>query len=618
MLPTIYQNYIHKSRYARWLEDAGRRETWQETVNRYINFFSEKPINPSELKELEQAILNLEVMPSMRCMMTAGPALQKDNVAGYNCAYTAIDNPRVFDEIMYILMCGTGVGFSVERRNVEKLPQIADEFHSTDTTLQVHDSKIGWAKAYRQLIALLYSGSIPKYDLSKIRPAGSPLKTFGGRASGPDPLDQLFRFTIEIFKRAAGRRLTSLECHDIVCKIAEVVVCGGVRRSALLSLSNLTDERMRQAKMGNWFDTDVQRALANNSVAYTEKPDVNAFLQEWLALYQSKAGERGIFNRVACTKMAPERRQTDNIAWGTNPCSEIVLRSKQFCNLSEVVARPHDTEESLMRKIKLATLAGTLQSTLTDFRYLSAQWRTNTEEERLLGVSITGITDCPILSNSPGILEWLKKYAIQCNKEYAAQLGIPASAAITCVKPSGTVSQLVDSSSGLHPRYAPYYIRRVRADNKDPLCRTLIEANVPWEQSKTNPNEIIFSFPMKAPDNAVCVKDVNAETQLELWKKWALEFCEHKPSLTVYVKEDEWINTAAWVYANFDIVNGISFFPHNDHIYPQAPYEEITKEEYEKLSSQFPKSIDFDSIPETNDLTTASQELACIGGACEL
>lgn len=618
MLPTVYQNYIHKSRYARWLESAGRRETWQETVKRYIDFFSEKPVDPSELQELEQAILNLEVMPSMRCMMTAGPALQKDNVAGYNCAYTAIDNPRVFDEIMYILMCGTGVGFSVERRNVEKLPQIADEFHFTDTTLQVHDSKIGWAKAYRQLIALLYSGSIPKYDLSKVRPAGAPLKTFGGRASGPDPLDQLFKFTIETFKRAAGRRLTSIECHDIVCKIAEVVVCGGVRRSALLSLSNLTDERMRQAKMGNWFDTDVHRALANNSVAYTEKPDVNAFLQEWLALYQSKAGERGIFNRVACTKMAPERRQTDNIVWGTNPCSEIVLRSKQFCNLSEVVARPNDTEESLMRKIRLATLAGTLQSTLTNFRYLSSAWKVNTEEERLLGVSITGITDCPILSTSPGILGRLKEHAIKCNEKYAAQLGISASAAITCVKPSGTVSQLVDSSSGLHPRYAPYYIRRVRSDSKDPLCRTLIEANVPWEQSRTNPNEIVFSFPMKAPDNAVCIKDVDAKTQLELWKKWALEFCEHKPSLTVYVKEDEWISTAAWVYANFDIVNGISFFPHNDHIYPQAPYEEITKEEYERLMSQFPKHIDFDNIPETNDLTTASQELACIGGACEL
>lgn len=623
MLPNTYQNYIHKSRYARYREDAGRRETWDETVGRYITYFNDR-LTPSQrrklpMTELRDAIANLQVMPSMRCMMTAGEALDKDNVAGYNCAYVAVDNQRVFDEIMYILMCGTGVGFSVERRNVEKLPVIADEFHDSTTIINVPDSKLGWASSYRTLISLLYNGQLPKWNLVNIRPAGSRLRTFGGRASGPKPLEDLFRFTIATFKGAAGRRLNSLECHDIICKIAEVVVCGGVRRSALISLSNLTDERMRNAKMGNWFETSVHRSLANNSVAYTETPDVGIFLEEWTSLYRSKAGERGIFNRCAAEKLAPERRITEGYSFGTNPCSEIVLRSKQFCNLSEVVARPEDTKETLKAKIRLATLAGTLQATLTDFRYLSKEWVRNTEEERLLGVSITGILDSVFLQTvDADTLKELRDYAVTCNEEFAKVLGIPPSAAVTCVKPSGTVSQLVNSSSGLHPRYSKYYVRRVRADKHDPLCKLLSDSGIPNETSFTNPNENVFSFPISGPDHGVYVKDRTAIEQLEQWKLWALNWCEHKPSLTVYVRENEWLEVGAWVYRNFDVCNGISFFPHTDHIYPQAPYEEIDEDTFNKLNEGFPHNISFDSINETDDTTAGSQELACVGGACEL
>ena len=616
MLPTVYQDYIAASRYARYRDDLGRRETWEETVDRYIEFFQGKFPETRGIpwKELREAILNLEVMPSMRCMMTAGKALDRDNVAGYNCAYVAVDNTRVFDEIMYVLLCGTGVGFSVERQYINKLPEIAEEFSDVDTEIHVRDSKIGWASALRQLIALLYQGNVPRWDLSRVRPAGTRLKTFGGRASGPEPLEELLRYTVHTFRAARGRKLNSLEVHDLVCKIASTVVCGGVRRSALISLSNLTDERMRKAKSGEWYYAQPQRALANNSVAYTEKPDMGVFMREWQSLYESKSGERGIFSRYAADALLPERRDPDH-EFGTNPCSEIILRSKQFCNLSEVVVRPGDTPEDYERKAKLATILGTLQSTLTDFRYLSSAWKKNTEEERLLGVSLTGIAD------QPGAIwtDWrgLKDVCIKTNKKYAKLLGIPESAAITCVKPSGTVSQLVDSASGMHPRYAPYYIRRVRGDKHDPLCQALIDAGVPYETDVHNNGAWVFSFPMKAPKGAATVDMVGAIEQLEQWAHLQETWCEHKPSVSVYVREHEWLDVGAWVYENFDKMSGVSFFPYDDHVYQQAPYEPITKEQYENWIKSFPKEIDL-AIGEETDTTTSSQELACQGGACEL
>src|SRR3990167_4573794 len=570
--------------------------------------------------EIKQSILNLKLSPSMRALMTAGPALDRDNVAGYNCAYVAVDNVRVFDEILYILMCGTGVGFSVERQYINKLPEIAEEFHECDTTIKVKDSKIGWASAFRQLLALLYMGSVPYWDTSSLRPAGAVLKTFGGRSSGPEPLRSLFTFTTNMFRNASGRKLTSLEVHDLICKVAEVVVCGGVRRSALLSLSNLTDERMRHSKDGQFWLSNPQRALANNSVCYTEKPDVGTFLREWTALYESKAGERGIFARYACDNQLPERRKTkDHYEFGTNPCSEIVLRSRQFCNLTEVVARPKDTLENLQRKVTLATILGTVQSTYTDFRYLSKQWKTNTEEERLLGVSITGIMDHPVLSGSKGEeklkerLGVLKQEAIKTNETYATKLGILPSKAITCIKPSGTVSQLVDSSSGIHARHALFYIRRVRADTKDPLCQALIKSKVPYEIDSNNPNAYVFSFPIKSPlDSGIQETSID---QLNLWSIYNKYWCEHKPSCTINVGESEWITVAGWVYDNFDSISGISFFPKDNHVYAQAPYEAISKELYEEMMSKFPKEIDF-NVSEEEDGTTASQELACTGAQC--
>lgn len=613
------------------LPDLKRRENWEETVARYIGFFKEKYKDKEGIpwSDLEQAILKHEVMPSMRALMTAGPALAKDNVAGYNCAYVEVDHPRVFDEIMYVLMCGTGVGFSVERRVVERLPLINEEIKPSGNTIDVRDSKTGWATAFRNLIRDLYNGEQPEWNLSAIRPAGSPLVTFGGRASGPEPLEDLFRFTTQLFNNAKGRRLTSIECHDLVCKTAEVVVCGGVRRSALLSLSNLTDEQMRNAKTGDWYYAEPHRSLANNSVAYTSHPDMGIFISEWLALYRSRSGERGIFNRQAARDMVPDRRDGD-YSFGTNPCSEIVLRSKQFCNLTEVILHPDDTRLIIRRKVRLATILGTLQAGLTDFRYLSAMWTKNTEEERLLGVSLTGIMDHGWLNgtNKPPKdyseskltlaedLKGLKTHAIHTNKKYAAILGIPESAAITCVKPSGTVSQLCNTSSGIHPRYAPYYIRRVRADISDPLCKALSDQNVPSEVSRNNSRELIFQFPVAAPKNSLAISDTTALGQLELWKTYALHWCEHKPSCTVYVRENEWLEVAAWVWKNWKILNGVSFFPLDDHIYPQAPYEEITAEEYKEMIDKFPKELTFDVV-ETVDVTTASQELACVGGACE-
>lgn len=618
-LPTIYQDFIHKSRYARYLPEHKRRETWEETVDRYVNFFKGKFPRTKGVpwEEMREAILNLEVMPSMRCLMTAGPALDRDNVAGYNCAYVAVDNQRVFDEIMYILLCGTGVGFSVERQYINKLPEIAEEFYECDTTIVVPDSKLGWASSLRQLIGLLYQGQIPRWDLSRIRPAGTPLRTFGGRASGPEPLNDLFKWTVSHFKGANGRRFNSLEVHDLVCKIAGAVVVGGVRRSALISLSNLTDERMRKAKMGEWYFLEGQRALANNSVAYTERPDMGVFMREWQALYESKSGERGMFSRYALR--VPSRRDPAH-EFGTNPCSEIILRSKQFCNLTEVVVRPTDELEDIARKARLATIMGTLQATLTDFRYLSAKWKENTEEEALLGVSLTGMMDNHITRKIDGYGLFfidLRKELVEVNKEYAKKFGISPSAAITCVKPSGTVSQLVDSASGIHPRYAPYYIRRVRQDKNDPLCQALIDAGVPHETDNHNPGAWVFSFPMKAPDGSLCVGTMDAVEQLEHWLSTDEYWCEHKPSVSIYVRENEWMEVGAWVYENMDRMSGVSFFPYDEHIYPQAPYEPITEEEYNRLIEEFPRTIDLNVIEE-HDETTSSQEFACSGGKCEL
>lgn len=634
-LPTEYQSYIHTSRYARWLPEENRRENWEETVQRYMDFFADK-FDDDTHDEVMDAILNLEVMPSMRTLMTAGKALERDNVAGYNCSYLAVDNLKAFDEAMYVLMCGTGVGFSVERQYINLLPELAEEFHETDTTITVADSKIGWAKSYRELLSMLVNGQIPKWDVSKVRPAGAPLKTFGGRASGAEPLVDLFQFSIEVFKNAKGRKLTSIECHDLMCKVADIVVVGGVRRSALISLSNLTDERMRVAKSGEWYkpENNPQRRLANNSVAYTEKPDIGIFMKEWESLYESKSGERGIFNRGAAKRGAEKsgRRDTEH-DFGTNPCSEIILRSKQFCNLSEVVVRREDTFESLKRKVRLATILGTLQSTLTDFRYLSSVWKRNTEEERLLGVSLTGIMDHPVLSGSGGIfndnvtleledaLQQLKEVAIETNKEWSEKLGVPQSVAITCVKPSGTVSQLVDSASGIHPRYSDYYVRTVRQDKKDPLAELMVQAGFPYEDDVMKPDSTyVFSFPMKAPEGSVMRNDRTAIEQLELWKIYQEAWCEHKPSITVYVKEEEWLEVGAWVYKHFDAVSGVSFLPHSEHSYKQAPYQEISEDEFNSLVESMPKDVDFSKLIEfeKEDSTVGNKELACTAGGCEI
>ena len=625
----VYESFIHKSRYARYLWEEGRRETWEETVLRYVNFWKDKGmINDKEGIEIANAIENLEVMPSMRSLMTAGPALDRDNMAGFNCAYIAVDHIRAFDEILYDLMCGTGVGFSVERQSVSKLPEVGESFEETDTIIKVADSKKGWAKAFKELISLLYAGQIPQWDLSKIREKGAPLKTFGGRSSGPDPLDALFSFTVSVFRAAAGRKLNSLECHDIVCKTAEVVVVGGVRRSALISLSNLSDDRMRGAKQGMWWETTGHRALANNSAVYTEQPDFEVFLKEMLALHESKAGERGIFSRLASkTQAARNGRRDIDHDFGTNPCSEIILRSAQVCNLSEVVVRSTDTFEDLNRKVRVAAILGTLQSTLTDFDYVRAVWKRNTEEERLLGVSLTGIMDHAILSgketkgtafdhpNQPNLaktLEKLKQTAVDTNKKWAKKLGIEQSTAITCVKPSGTVSQLVDSASGIHARFSDYYIRRVRNDLKDPVTAFLIEAGVPWEQDVMNPETVVFSFPMKAPDGAVTVDEQTALSQLELWEVYQDSWCEHKPSVTVYYSDDEFLSIGQWIWDKLDKCSGVSLLPRTDHVYQQAPYEAIDRDAYETLCKAMPATLDWalDGM-ENGDNTIGAQTLAC-------
>jgi len=626
-LPTDYQNFIATSRYARWIEAEKRRETWAETVSRFTsNVVANKISDDSVIKEIEEAILNLEVMPSMRAVMTAGPALDRDNTAGYNCSYLPVDDPKAFDEAMFILLCGTGVGFSVERQYVNKLPEVPEKLFVSQDIISVHDSKEGWAKALRKLIAMLYAGEIPTWSVATIRPAGARLKTFGGRASGPGPLEELFRFVIEKFKAAQGRKLSSIECHDIMCKIGDVVVVGGVRRSAMISLSNLSDDRMRHAKSGMWWENNPQRALANNSVAYTEKPDMETFMREWLSLVESKSGERGIFSRMASQKQAAKNGRRDaSYDFGTNPCSEIILRPYQFCNLTEVVVRETDTLETLTRKVRLAAIIGTVQSTLTNFPYLRKIWQRNTEEERLLGVSLTGIMDNALTNgkkeNLSNTLEHLKNVAIATNREWAERLGINPSAAITCVKPSGTVSQLVDSASGIHARHSAYYIRTVRGDNKDPLTQFMKDQGIPAAPCVMKPDSTtVFSFPMKSPEGAVTRNDMTAIEQLELWLTYQRYWCEHKPSITVTVRDHEWMEVGAWVYTHFDEVSGISFLPHSDHTYQQAPYQECTKHDYETLLSVMPDSIDWSKLSdyEKEDTSKGTNTFACSSGVCEI
>ena len=621
-----YSLFIAASRYARWDDDNNRRESWPETVQRYMDFWRDKDfaIDPKDLDSLEKSITKLEVMPSMRCLMTAGKALERDNVAGFNCSYLPIDHPRSFDELMYILLCGTGVGFSVERQYVQKLPEVPERLFDTDTTITVADSKIGWAKSLRELVSLLYAGQVPKWDVSKVRSAGERLKTFGGRASGPQPLVDLFRFTIETFRKAAGGKLTSLECHDLCCKIAEVIVVGGVRRSALISLSNPSDGRLRGAKSGQWWLTEPQRALSNNSACYNDRPEFEFFLDEMRALYESKSGERGVFSRKAAKAIAARNGRRDpEHDFGTNPCSEIILRPNQFCNLSEVVVRSEDTLKTLKEKVRKATILGTLQSSLVDFRYLRPIWKRNTEEEALLGVSLTGIMDHEVLScaDSSIIVKWLKELkevAVETNMEWAERIGVKPSTAITCVKPSGTVSQLVNSASGIHPRFSPFYVRTVRADSKDPMAKYMVGAGFPYEVDVTKDTTLVFSFPVRSPDGAVCTKEVGAIGQLELWKVYADHWCEHKPSITVYYTPDEFLPVCAWLWDNFDTVSGISLLPLSEHSYTQAPYQEITEETYNTLAASMPK-FNWEELAkfEHEDNTTGSQELACVGTSCE-
>ena len=623
-LPTDYQAFIHKSRYAKYHEGQGR-ESWDDTVTRFSTNVIRDMVDPDTKYQLEQAIMGLEVMPSMRSLMTAGAAAERDNTCMYNCSYLAVDDLKSFDEAMFILLCGTGVGFSVERQSISKLPEVPELFQS-ETNIVVKDSKEGWAKAFRQVIALLYSGEIPTWDVSKVRPAGAPLKTFGGRASGPAPLVDLFNFTINTFKKAAGRKLSSVECHDIMCKIGEVVVVGGVRRSAMISLSNLSDDRMRSAKSGAWWENNPQRALANNSVSYTEKPDNLSFMKEWMSLVESGSGERGIFNRQASKKQAALNGRRDaDYEFGTNPCSEIILRPSQFCNLTECVVRATDTIDTLSEKVRLATILGTIQSTFVKFPYLRKQWIDNTSEERLLGVSLTGIMDSPLMTlKNKGLdktLAHLKEVAVTTNAEWAAKLGIPVAAAITCVKPSGTVSQLVDSASGIHARHSPYYIRTVRGDNKDPLTQFMKDQGIPSEPDAFKPDQTtVFSFPQKAPRGAVCTKDMTAIEQLEMWLMYQRNWCEHKPSVTINVKGEEWLEVGAFVYKHFDEMSGVSFLPFNEHTYQQAPYQDCGKRDYEILKSCMPDRIDWSKLSEyeNEDNTSGSQTLACSGDSCEI
>lgn len=630
-----YENFIALSRYARWDEDKGRREVWVETVSRLIDFFKgdlrdrmNYDVSDDQVDEIFKAVVSQNVMPSMRALMTAGPALKRNHIAAYNCAFIPVDSVRSFDEALLILMQGTGLGFSVESKNVGKLPEVAETFHDTDTTIVVGDSKEGWAKAYKELIAMVWSGNVPKWDMSNVRPAGARLKTFGGRASGPEPLNDLFNHTVSVIKGAAGRRLKSVEAHSIMCKIAEVVVVGGVRRSALISLSDLDDYEMARAKSGAWWETKSHFGLANNSAVYDKKPSVEQFLNEWTSLIESKSGERGIFNLHAARSQTDVRgRRDSSLIQGTNPCSEINLRNNEFCNLTEVVVKSEDTLDDLKRKVELATILGTWQSTLTDIKYLRKSWKNNIEEERLLGVSLTGQFGHAVMNGSEGMaklgewLEILREHAVETNKKEASKIGIPQSAAVTCVKPSGTVSQLCGVSSGMHPWHNDHYIRTVRGDNKDPISQLMKDMGIPNEPDVMNPdNTTVFSFPVKAPENAVTRKDVGAIEHLELWLAYQRHWCEHKPSVTISVKDEEWLDVGAWVYRHFDEVSGVSFLPYSDHTYQQAPYQDITEEEYNKAVAEMPENIDWTDLEfyEKEDTTTGSQELACSSGSCDV
>jgi ribonucleoside-diphosphate reductase alpha chain len=629
---TPYNTFIAKSRYSRYLDEQGRREHWGETVERYFDFMTKNlkekngyTLTPELRAELEDAVKHLEVVPSMRAVMTAGPALERQNVAAFNCSYLPIDDPKAFDEAMYILLCGTGVGFSVEQQYVKQLPEIPDKLFDSQTTVVVSDSKEGWAKSLRQLIALLYSGEIPKWDMSKVRPHGARLKTFGGRASGPGPLQELFKFVTIKFKAAAGRNLSSLECHDILCKIGEVVVVGGVRRSAMISLSDLSDDKMAHAKAGNWWDGHGQRALANNSATYAEKPGIGQFMREWTSIYESHSGERGIFNRDASQKQAAKNGRRDSTYdFGTNPCSEIILRPYQFCNLSSCIVRSDDTMDTLERKIRLATILGTFQATLTNFPYLRKVWQKNTEEEALLGVSMTGILDNALLNNPDDIelpkrLEKLKDVAVSVNAEFATAVGINQSVAVTAIKPEGTVSQLCSTASGIHPQHSQYYIRRVRADNKDPLTQFMIQSGFVAEPCVMKPESTtVFSFPVKVADGALLREELSALQHLKLWLLFQRHYCEHKPSVTISVKEDEWMAVGAWVWEHFDEVTGVSFLPMDGGTYKQAPYEECTEEQYNQLRMLVPDSVDWENFKEYDDNVEGAQMLSCTAGGCAI
>lgn len=620
---SYYEEFIYVSRYSRWIEEEKRRETWSETVKRLMDFYNKTAkFTDKEYEEVYNAIYNLEVLPSMRALMTAGKALERDNVAAFNCSYMTIDSPKAFDEALYILCCGTGLGFSVEHRYIDKLPRIADEFYDCETTIVVHDSKLGWAKAFRQLISLLYNGDVPKWDISKIRPAGARLKTFGGRASGAGPLVDLFNFTVNMFKNAAGRKLTSLECHDLMCKIGDIVVVGGVRRSALISLSDVTDDYMRSAKSGEWWNQNPQRRLANNSAVYnTRKPGMELFMKEWKSLYDSKSGERGIFSRYACENIVKRSHKRDpDWDFGTNPCSEIILRPNQMCNLTEIVVRADDGIPELKRKARIAAILGTIQSTFTDFRYLRKIWKDNCDEERLLGVSLTGICDNLGLVKNLHQLSKIKEYVNEINAEWASRLGVSTSTATTCVKPSGTVSQLVNASSGMHTRFSNYYLRTVRADNKDPLTEFMKSVGIPNEPDVMNYSNTVFYFPVKAPEASIKREDLSAVETLEMWKQLQEHWCEHKPSVTINVKEEEWMAVGAWVYDNFDYMSGVSFLPYDGGSYRQAPYQEISEEEYNEWLTKMPKEIDWTCLTEfeQEDTTVGSQSYACSSGVCEI
>ena len=635
VLPTPYQKYIHTSRYSRWINEAQRRETWDETVTRYFDYMVSRlkeknnfDLDVATRNKLQTAVLNLDIMPSMRLLMTAGTAVERCNVAAYNCAYLPIDSPRAFDEVLYILMNGTGVGFSVERECITKLPEVAEHFEDSTIVVKVKDSKSGWARAFKELVSLLYSGQIPTWDMSLVRPAGARLKTFGGRASGPEPLNDLFRFAVNMFTKAAGRRLSSIECHDLVCKTAQVVVVGGVRRSALISLSNLSDDLLRASKSGDWWHNHSYRSYANNSAVYKSVPDMNVFMKEWHSLYESRSGERGMFSRAAAkTQVAVNGRRDPNYEFGTNPCCEIILRPNQFCNLTEVVVKKDDTEETLKKKVKLAAILGTYQATLTDFKYLRKIWADTTEEERLLGVSMTGIMDNELTNGGEGdldsMLQRLRQVAVDTNEVWADSLGIQQSTAITCVKPSGTVSQLVDAASGIHPRHSKHYIRRVRGDKKDPLTQFLVDSGIPCEDAVgdvESKNTAVFSFPIEAPEGAMINDELTPMEHLELWLTYQKHWCEHKPSITITVREHEWLEVAAWVYKNFDFMSGVSFFPHSDAVYTQAPYEEVDEATYHDLLASMPKDIDFYKLQEyeKEDTTKGTQEFSCVGDVCEL